>query len=160
MSATILPVRHGNAVDAPVPRPVGRARRIRHDEVKLGMLLRLWMRREGSSTACLRSRPKVVITSGAGFDLGSLGRSPDRIPARRRAYRVDGRAGLNPDPGPPPAPRPICSSAGLLLGLPLSPRKQASRLGRYALSSIVRSASAQHMDRDDSLCARRWVGGA
>jgi hypothetical protein len=48
VSATIQPVRHGNAVDAPVPRRVGRDRRIRLDEVKLGMLLRLWMRRDGA----------------------------------------------------------------------------------------------------------------
>jgi hypothetical protein len=35
-------------MDALVPRRVGRDRRLRLDEVKLGMLLRLWMRRDGA----------------------------------------------------------------------------------------------------------------
>jgi len=51
-------------VDAPVPRRAVKDRRIRLDEVKLGMLLRLWMRREGAYHRVVPS--STVLSEGDG----------------------------------------------------------------------------------------------
>ena len=60
-------MRRGHTVEAPVLGTVGKDHRIRLDEVKIAMLLRLWIRRDGAYHRVVANN--TVLSDGQGVRL-------------------------------------------------------------------------------------------
>ena len=66
-SAAVEPARHGHTVEAPVSRRARKESAIRLDELKIGMVVRLWMRREGAYHRVVPNN--TVLSEGDGVRL-------------------------------------------------------------------------------------------